>query len=234
MINPFDYMEGIDAFPPYIFKTKFDFKFDTFRDKVDQYLKDSKQLSTRLNAGDPEDGDAITGVHFNKHCKGCYEFDDLKIWDVPHNWEEFKTFFEFVEDTTPFLMGEWFQNYGPNKMHVGQSWINVHRKGGWTTPHHHQNSVISIAAYLDVPPSSGNFLIENPLRPYKCSEPLGENYDFWGSIEVETNDVLFFPGWLTHKTQKNMSNNLRYVLSTNILVMPYHEAFPDYGYEGRK
>ena len=24
----------------------------------------------------------------------------------------------------------------------------------------------------------------------------------WGPIEVETNDVLFFPGWLTHKTEK--------------------------------
>ena len=232
--NEFDYMVGIDAFPPYIYKTKFDFKFDTFRDKVDQYLKDSKKLSTRLRAGDPEDGDAITGVHFNNHCENCYAFDDIKIWDVPHNWKEFEDFFNFVELTTPFLMGEWFECYTTHKMHVSQSWINVHRKDGWTTPHHHQNATISIAAYLDVPENSGNFLVENPLRPYKCSEPLAENYNFWGPIEVETGDVLFFPGWLTHKTEKNKTDNPRYVLSTNIQCMPTHPAFPDWGYEGRK
>jgi len=223
--NEFDFMHGIDAFPAYIYKTKFNFNFESFKDKVDKYLSDSKKLSTENNYVDPEEGDAITGVHFNY---------DKNIWDVPHNWKEFETFFEFIETVSPFLVKTWFQHTGNFKMHVTESWINVHNKGGWTTPHHHQNSTISIAAYLNVPEGSGDLMVENPLKPYKCSEPLPMGYDHWGKIEVETNDVLFFPGWLTHKTEKNNTNNPRYVLSTNMMLMPpNYPCIPRWGYEGR-
>ena len=36
-------------------------------------------------------------------------------------------------------------------------------------------------------------------------------------IQVETNDVLFFPGWLTHKTEKSKSIENRYVMSLNVM-----------------
>ena len=87
--NDYDFMEGIDAFPAYIYKTKFDFKFNSFKEKVDEYLKESKRLSTKYNWGDPEHGDAITGVHFNNMSD---------TWDVPHNWDEFDKFNEYLND----------------------------------------------------------------------------------------------------------------------------------------
>lgn len=225
-LREWDHMVGIDAFPPYIYRTRWNFRFKEFKDKVDQYLADSKKLSTEKNVGDPEAGDATTGVHFN--------YDTDQGWNVPHNWEEFTDFFTFVEMNVPFLMDEWFQHAGEFKMHVGESWINVHNKGGWTTAHHHQNSTISLVAYLDVPSGdSGDFMVENPMKPYKCSEPLPNNYDHWGEIEVKTGDVLFFPGWLTHKTGVNNTNSPRYVLSVNMSVLPNHPVFPTWSYEGR-
>lgn len=39
----------------------------------------------------------------------------------------------------------------------------------------------------------------------------------WEYIEVESGDVLFFPGWMTHKTEKNLSDKDRYVMSLNIM-----------------
>jgi len=221
--NDYDFMEGIDAFPAYIYKTKFDFKFNSFKEKVDEYLKESKRLSTKYNWGDPEHGDAITGVHFNNMSD---------TWDVPHNWDEFDKFNEYLKFVVPFLMHTWF-HAPPCNMSVNESWINVHRKGGFTEAHHHQNATIAIAAYLDVPEGSGNLLIENPLRPYKCSEPLGDTDLLWGPIEVETNDVLFFPGWLTHKTEKNETNNPRYILSTNLSHLPNYEGVDEWNYVGR-
>lgn len=221
--NDFDFMEGIDAFPAYIYKTKFDFKFNSFKEKVDEYLKESKRLSTKYNWGDPENGDAITGVHFN-NMSGT--------WDVPHNWDEFHEFNEYLKFVVPFLMHTWF-HAPPCNMSVNESWINVHRKGGFTEAHHHQNATIAIAAYLEVPERSGNLLIENPLRPYKCSEPLTDTSLLWGPIEVETNDVLFFPGWLTHKTEKNETDNPRYILSTNLSHLPNYEGLDDWNYVGR-
>ena len=42
-----------------------------------------------------------------------------------------------------------------------------------------------------------------------------EEYD-WETIKVETNDVIFFPGWLVHRTQPNLVDEGRYVMSLNI------------------
>ena len=58
---------------------------------------------------------------------------------------------------------------------------------------------------------------------FKRSEPVRQDYhmaqyDFI-PIHVETNDVLFFPGWLSHKTEKNVQDDKRYVMSWNISAM---------------
>ena len=203
---------------------KFNFEFNSFKEKVDKYLKDSKILSTKYDWQDPENGDAITGVHFN---------NIPDTWDVPHNWDEFDKFNEYLKFVVPFLMHTWF-HAPPCNMSVNESWINVHRKGGFTEAHHHQNATISVAAYLEVPEGSGKLLIENPLKPYKCSEPLGDLDLLWGPIEVETNDVLFFPGWVTHKTEKNKTDNPRYVLSTNLTHLPNYDGLDNWNYVGRK
>ena len=227
--NEFDYMQGIDAFPAYIYKAKYPFDFKSLQSKIDDYLKKSKEFSTEKNLGDPEAGNAITGVHFNHEFRGAGEYPP------PHMWDEFTHFFGFLELSIPFLMNEWFGVDHAFNMNCGESWINVHRKGGWTTAHHHQNATISIAAYLEVPENSGNFLVENPLRPYKCSEPLSQGYlsdKIWGPIEVESGDVLFFPGWLTHKTEKSKTDNPRYVLSTNYQVCPPGPSGKRFTYAG--
>tara|TARA_B100002019_G_C21110328_1_gene518064 strand:- start:85 stop:819 length:735 start_codon:yes stop_codon:yes gene_type:complete len=229
--NPAEFdgvMEGIDAFPAYIYRAKFGFNFDSMKDKIDRYLSCAQKIKEERNLSDPEEGNSTTGVHFN--------YDTEEGWDVPHNWEEFNELFNFIEMVTPFLLDTWFGVQIPIPMSVGESWINVHRKGGSTSAHHHQNACISIVAYLNVPENSGRFLVDNPLRPYKCSEPLapGSEDRMWGPIEVESGDILFFPGWLTHKTEKSQTDEPRYVLSANLKTLPVHPAFKQWEYVGRK
>ena len=64
-------------------------------------------------------------------------------------------------------------------------------------------------------------MIQTPLQIYKMGEPLNYNYYDegmdWMEIPVKTNDVLFFPGWLKHKTAVNRSLEDRYVMSLNIM-----------------
>ena len=48
------------------------------------------------------------------------------------------------------------------------------------------------------------------------SEPEGRDGMEWSPIEVTTGDVIFFPGWLNHKTEKNMSKENRFVMSWNL------------------
>ena len=106
-----------------------------------------------------------------------------------------------------------------------KSWINVHPQGAYTDEHMHHGVLMAVAAYLHVPKNGGNLLVKNPLTPYKFSEPTHRDYFSdhisesgleWTPIKVETGDVLFFPGWLQHKTEKNMSKEFRFVMSWNI------------------
>ena len=137
----------------------------------------------------------------------------------PHVWEEFEDFMPWFYDRVNRIWDLW--HLAPMNKHLSDSWINVHPKGAWTKEHHHQNVTVACAAYLHVPEGSGRFMVKNPYSMYKLGEPLDYNYYDqgmdWEYIDVQTNDVLFFPGWLTHKTEVNKTNKDRYVMSLNVM-----------------
>ena len=137
----------------------------------------------------------------------------------PHVWEEFEDFMPWFYERVNRIWDLW--HLTPMNKMLSESWINEHPKGAWTAEHHHQNVTVACAAYLHVPEGSGRFMVKNPYSIYKLSEPLDYHYyDMemdWEYIDVQTNDVLFFPGWLTHKTEVNKTNKDRYVMSLNVM-----------------
>ena len=92
--------------------------------------------------------------------------------------------------------------------------------GGYTGEHLHHGINLACACYLKVPDNSGGLQIKNPLAAYDTSEPKVDWYYRieleWMTIPVETNDVIFFPGWLLHRTEVNHTTKGRYVMSINI------------------
>ena len=72
-----------------------------------------------------------------------------------------------------------------------------------------------------MPEGSGNLQILNPLHTFKYAEPVDDGYemprqDHWIDIPVKTNDVIYFPGWLKHRTGANNSDSNRYVMTMNV------------------
>ena len=191
---------------PYILKSKFDFKFDTFRDKVDGHIIAAKEQIDVHKYDTFEKGGGVTSVVINKIIP-------------PHVWDEFETFRPWLYERVNRVWDTW--KLSPMEKHLSDSWINMHPPGAWTAEHHHQNVTVAVAAYLHVPEGSGRFMVKNPFAQYKLGEPLDYNYYSqgmdWESIDVKTGDVLFFPGWLTHKTEVNESEEDRYVMSLNIM-----------------
>jgi len=110
----------------------------------------------------------------------------------PHNMEEFKTFYN------------WLSKKIGNTFFIGNSWINVQKKGGYTIEHNHPNVDMVAAAYLRIPYNSGYF-------EYK------ENLD-WKSLPTINGDVIIFPGKLEHRTQVNNSTEDRWVITTNLIL----------------
>ncbi len=196
-------MEELNPFP-YIFKTQFDFEFEDIREKVEDYITRSKEYTDEQGLITPERDGGITTVVLD---------------DFPHLWEEMEPLQGFLSE----CVGEYWNKL---KFHDGlskrvvRSWINKHPEGGWTGEHNHHGICIAVACYLHVPPGSGRLMIKNPMMPYKMAEPLHPSFFpmgmEWTYIDVKTNDMLLFPGWLNHKTEVNQTKEDRYIMSLNI------------------
>ena len=63
-------------------------------------------------------------------------------------------------------------------------------------------------------------MVKDPMDIYSHSRPLNYNHSPLGKsyryIDVETNDVLFFPGFIEHQTERSEADDKRYIMSINI------------------
>tara|TARA_B100001250_G_scaffold92430_1_gene76926 strand:- start:691 stop:1374 length:684 start_codon:yes stop_codon:yes gene_type:complete len=207
-------MEACNPWPT-IFKTKYDFDFENkLKSKVIDSLKAADRFIKSMDMETPEKNGGVTSVVLSRNP----EISD------PHEWPEFAEFEQFVMRSATEVIRKWNCDPGVQRA-VMKSWINVHPQGAYTMEHNHHGVLMAVAAYLHVPKNGGNLLVKNPLTPYKAGEPIhrtyfseseGRNGLEWTSIPVETGDVLFFPGWLNHKTEKNSSKENRFVMSWNV------------------
>ena len=72
-----------------------------------------------------------------------------------------------------------------------------------------------LSCYLKAPEGSGGLLVRDPLESHRSGYPQESQETIWRLIEVKTNDILVFPGWLQHKTQPNVTDEDRVVLTFN-------------------
>ncbi len=140
--------------------------------------------------------------------------------DPPHGW---RVFDDLTNNHIPSIVDQVWDMWSLKGVYrnMTESWINRHPPKATTLEHHHHNVTVAICAYLDVPEGSGNLQILNPLHIFKYAEPVDDGYemprqDHWIDIPVKTNDVVYFPGWLKHRTGANNSDSNRYVMTMNV------------------
>lgn len=193
---------------PYLYKTSFKFDFsDSLRNKIDNFVEISRKITKENNLETLEKNGGVTTALLND-----------PYFRGPHTWDEFTPLNMFLQDSVNEVLYEWGIDLHLQKQIEG-SWVNVHPPGGYTDEHRHHSVLISCVFYLDVPEGSGDFLVRDPLEIYKLNLPVKNTYwdtELWKSVNVKTNDLLLFPGWLQHKTERNNSNNNRYVITWNI------------------
>ena len=96
-----------------------------------------------------------------------------------------------------------------------RSWVNVHKKTGKTMEHYHNQCPMVVSCYLKAPKKSGNFEYRDPLEYHRWGSPGEPQISLWREVEVETNDIIVFPGWVKHRTQVNQSDEDRVCLTIN-------------------
>ena len=95
---------------------------------------------------------------------------------------------------------------------IWQSWLNVSNQDGYVSLHNHCRSSINAVLYISASPEQGNIIFENPLDLVLGAQPIKMPYaQFTHEVEVNTGDLLLFPGYLKHSTLPNTTDRDRIV-----------------------
>jgi len=207
--------EMVDLNPfPYLYKSTYDFKFDNIKQRILDDINKTKSVVEQTGIITPEKEGGYTTVLLNNASVNG------KMWSPPHTWPEF---FNFTNIWLPQKIKQIWKFWNLSEFSVpfiSGSWINEHSYGSYTEGHHHQNSQISLSCYLNVPKDSGRFMLKDPMEIYNYSRPMNHNHEqvggSWKYIGVDTNDVIFFPGFIQHQTERSESNEKRYIMSINV------------------
>ena len=206
-----NHIEKIKVLPEVLVKMHYNFDFETnLKSKCDQTIEYSKIQSEKVPL---EYGNAVSTVVHN-------------INGEPHTWVENRKFNQFINANIPFILKQFELSQRP--IGIVNSWVNKHSKGGETLEHMHQFVDLVMSCYLFCPENSGNLLVRDPLEYHRWNDSIESAYyktkkyqHPWIEVPVKTNDILIFPGWLNHKTEKSNSDIDRYVMTVNLKYSPF-------------
>jgi|TARA_B110000285_G_C15039801_1_gene571207 uncharacterized protein (TIGR02466 family) len=194
-LEEFKVWNTADVFPDPIWKAKYPHKLFRLQKKAKEFLDNSEFL----NAGLERDGGASSSSDPEQ----------------PHMWGESQEFYEWLRNPSEEIWQSWNYQNG-NRRQITKSWVNFHPPGAWTDEHTHGNTDMVAVLYLDAPTDSGNLQVHNPLFYHWEGTQRIAGSNSWTNVPIETGDVVIFPGWLLHRTEKNNSTNDRMTINTNI------------------
>jgi len=130
---------------------------------------------------------------------------------------ETKEVVEFVEAAAREYWRE-CQYHAELTPYVFQMWANTTPQGGYVEPHLHGNMPFTAVLYVDASPEQGNIIIENPLDMVLMTQPISPEvkYPMGEELEVNTGDLIIFPGYLKHRVLPNTTDRDRLIIGFNI------------------
>ena len=105
-----------------------------------------------------------------------------------------------------------------------QAWLNINGFGAWNALHNHldTDALLSGVFYVKAPKNSGNLYLYDP----RVLSTTGTYYQYYypkdgGYMEIdpEPNMLLFFPPSLFHMVGPNLSQEQRYSIAFNIMLV---------------
>jgi uncharacterized protein (TIGR02466 family) len=101
------------------------------------------------------------------------------------------------------------------------SWANQHLENDFTGEHTHcggaEQSHISAVYYFKKPGGSGNIEFVDPLEYINRMVPIHHysEKDAYHEIHAKEYDLILFPSWIKHRTQRNKTDQERVAISMN-------------------
>jgi uncharacterized protein (TIGR02466 family) len=102
---------------------------------------------------------------------------------------------------------------------ISSMWANSHMTNAWSDLHIHSVHHLVGCYYLDLPNNSGDLLFLNPLEYHYNAFPFSENgktETTWHAAHAQQDELILFPSFLKHKTEKNNTTQQRISINFNI------------------
>jgi uncharacterized protein (TIGR02466 family) len=138
----------------------------------------------------------------------------------PHHHQMFADFFNWQDTIAQKIIKDHLMLSQQYDYVVGNSWVNLHGNTGKTVAHCHGLAALSTVAYIRLPDNSGLTEFKDPWFDLKSLHERSDSdvgLKEWASVNAIEGDVLFFPGWLQHRSQPSNSSNNRWILSSNYI-----------------
>lgn len=189
-------LKEIIPFNNSIYKTKFNFNWKELKPIFEKMVDVEEQDYL-------ESGNAVTSY---------------KNTISPFKLLELKEFYDYI---TPIykdiLINKW--NFpSDNEYKISDGWVSKYSKGGYIKPHTHTGIVAVICSYVQLPKGASNIIFKDPYYDTKSITITKDDKWLWKEIKCKTNDVLIFQGGFMHKTEPNMIDEDRWVITNNIFI----------------
>lgn len=190
---------AITLFPFKIYKTHYD-QHEWIKDNLFSKLDSAFEASKLNNQHFQRDGNLCT-YHVEPDINRTYP-------------EETKDLIAFTEAAARDYWKEldYFPGLDPFVLEI---WANKSPRGGYITSHLHLSLPFTAVYYVDASPEQGNIVFENPNDLLLSSQPVNYaagKYQFEHEVEVNSGDLLIFPGYMKHRSIPNSTDRPRLIL----------------------
>ena len=107
---------------------------------------------------------------------------------------------------------------------ITSMWSIINKKESFNEKHHHGNSALSAAYYVNANQDSGDIVFYDPRHAFIFSHPEASQINDLNaqvkSITPKSGTLILFPSYLEHSVKPSTSEEDRIVISFNISLIP--------------
>jgi uncharacterized protein (TIGR02466 family) len=138
----------------------------------------------------------------------------FNIWDFPgENLQKLKQFqIDIIQQETK----EYFEDYFNHEIVLSRGWLNVNVPNTSMAIHGHGGSILASTYYIQSEEDSGDLVIVDPRGSHGFRK--SDEKFIYKKIKPKEGKIVFFPGFLAHSVEQNLSQKSRISLSSNVFV----------------
>ena len=199
--------EIINLFPRPIYKASINDRasFDAIATFLMNMYQDFKNSGEDMNSNNHTSGDAAT----------------MYVWEK--NLQDHPLFATIVDEIESHIKQYWEHlRYSPDfTPYIHNMWANVVNTGGNQNEHNHGAFPLAGVFYISLEEDMGDFYFIEPDELLISQQPINEQ--IWGSVfrqsvKNTTGDLMIFPGWMKHGTEKNKTNKPRIAVGFDVTM----------------